>query len=84
MLLLGVEKWVLTPSMERALDSFQNRIELGITRRQPRIRGGWDLGLPAISGGNWGSWLQGDQKVCHEEAEHVCAVYCDATNYGPL
>ena len=46
--------------------------------------GGWDLVLPAIGGGNRGSRIRGDQKVFHEESEHVRAVYCDATNSGPL
>ena len=38
-LLFGEETWVLTPSMERALESFQHRSALRITGRQPRRRG---------------------------------------------
>ena len=80
MLLFRAETWVLTPRMEWALDSFQHRVARRITGRQQRRRGGWDLGVPAIGGGNGGSGLRGDQKVGHKEAEHGHAVYCDATN----
>ena len=38
-LLFGVDMWVLTPRMERDLDSFQHRVARRITRRQPRRRG---------------------------------------------
>ena len=37
-LLFGAETWVLTPRMEKALDSFQSRVERRITWRQPRRR----------------------------------------------
>ena len=42
-LILGAEKWVLTPR-ERALYSFQNRVVRRITGRQPREQGygSWD------------------------------------------
>ena len=46
--------------------------------------GGWELGVPIIGGRNGGSRLQGDWNIHHEEAEHVHAVYNDATNSGPL
>ena len=39
MLLYRPEMWVITPRMERALDSFQHRVVQRITRRQPPIRG---------------------------------------------
>ena len=39
-LLFGAETWVLTPRMERALDSFQHRVAQQITGRQLRRRGG--------------------------------------------
>ena len=35
-LLFGEETWVLTPLMEKALDSFQSRVARKITGRQPR------------------------------------------------
>ena len=38
-LLLGVETWVLTPRMERALSSFQHKFAQRLTVRQPRRRG---------------------------------------------
>ena len=37
-LLFGVETWVLTPRMEKALNSFQSRVARKITGRQPRRR----------------------------------------------
>ena len=39
-LLFGAEIWVLTPRIERALDSFMHGAARQITRRQPRR--GWD------------------------------------------
>ena len=43
-LLFGVETWVLTPRMERTLDSFQHRFARRITGKQPRQRadGSWE------------------------------------------
>ena len=38
-LLFGAETWVLTPRMERALDSFQHGAARRLTRIQPRRRG---------------------------------------------
>ena len=35
-LLFGSETWVLTPRMDKALDSFQSRVARRITERQPR------------------------------------------------
>ena len=42
--LFGVETWVLAPRMERALDSFQHRVESIITGKQPRKQadGSWE------------------------------------------
>ena len=43
-LLFGEETWVLTPSMERDLDSFQHMVARSITGKQPRRRvdGSWE------------------------------------------
>ena len=43
-LLFGEETWVLTPRMERALDSFQHRVARRITGKQARRRtdGSWE------------------------------------------
>ena len=43
-LLFGVEMWVLTPRMERALSSFQHRVTRRLTGRNPRRRlsGCWE------------------------------------------
>ena len=46
--------------------------------------GGWELGITASGGGTGGSGFRGDKEVGHKETEHGCAVYCNATNYGPL
>ena len=45
---------------------------------------GWDMGLPASGGGTGGSGDRGDTEVGNEEAEHGRAIYCDATDYGPI
>ena len=39
-LLFGAEAWVISPRMERYLDSFQHRAARQITGRKTRIRGG--------------------------------------------
>ena len=44
----------------------------------------WELGIPIIGGGNDGNMILGDRDIHHEEVEHGRAVYCDATDYGPL
>ena len=38
-LLFGAETWVLTPSMDLALSSFQHRVARRLTGRQPRRQG---------------------------------------------
>ena len=82
--LFGAETWVLTPRMERALSSFQHRVERRLTGRHPRRQGGWDLVVPIIVGINGGSRLKGDRDIHHEESEHSRAVYFDVTNSGTL
>ena len=46
--------------------------------------GGWELGLSIIEGSNGGIRLRGDRNIHQDEAEHGHAVYCDATDSGPL
>ena len=46
--------------------------------------GGREMGVIASGGGNGGSGFLEDQEVSHKEAEHSRAVYCVATNSGPL
>ena len=55
-----------------------------VHREAAKDMGGWDLGTPLIGGGNGGSRLLGDWYIRHEDAEYGCAVYSDATDYGPL
>ena len=47
-LLFGAEMWVLTPRMERALDSLQHRVARRLARRQPRRRGGGSWAYPSL------------------------------------
>ena len=54
-LLFGAETWVLTPRIERALDSFMHRAARRITGRQPRR--GWD-----------GKWYYPSLAGCMKEA----------------
>ena len=69
-MVFGAETWVLTPSMERALGSFQHMVVQRLTGRKPRRRGGWELVIPTIGVGNGGIRLKRDRGVHHEEAEH--------------
>ena len=43
-----------------------------------------ELKLPASGGGTGGSGARGDTEVDNTEAEHGPAIYCDATDYGPM
>ena len=70
--------------MERALSIFQHRFARRLTGRHPRRRGGWELGIPLVGGGNGGSRIQGDRDISHEEAEYGCTVFFDTNNSGPL
>ena len=45
---------------------------------------GWELGLPASGEGTGGSGSRGYKEVGNKEAEHGRAIYCDATDYGPM
>ena len=65
-------------------ESFQTQGRAMAHREASGYTGGWELGVPTIGGSNGGSSLLGDQDIHHEEAEHVCAVYCNATDSGPL
>ena len=49
-LLFGVETWVLTLRIERALISFQHRAAQRLTRRQPRRRGYRSWEYPSLEG----------------------------------
>ena len=49
-LLFGAETWVLTPSMEKALESFQSRVARRITGRQPRRKKDGSWKYPPLAG----------------------------------
>ena len=46
--LFGEETWVLTPRMERALDSFQHRVARWLTGRQTRRQGDGSWAYPPL------------------------------------
>ena len=47
-LMFGAETWVLTPRIERALDSFQHRVVQRLTGRQMRRRGDGSWAYPPL------------------------------------
>ena len=47
-LLFGAKTWVLTPRMERALDSFQHRVAQRLVGRQLRRRGDGSWAYPPV------------------------------------
>ena len=57
-LLFGSETWILTPRMEKALDSFHSRFAKNITRIQPRQR-------------KYGSWIYLPKAGLMKETEMV-------------
>ena len=74
-MLFGAETWVLTPRMERALDSFQHRVARRITGRKTRIQGYGSWEYPPLAEVMGEAGFRGDRKVCHKEAENGHAVY---------
>ena len=44
----------------------------------------WEMRIPASDGGTGGIGVIRDKEVGHKEAEHGRALYCNATNSGPL
>ena len=51
-LLFGAETWLLTPRIERALESFMHEAARRITRKQPLGEGGRKMDLPPSEGGH--------------------------------
>ena len=47
-------------------------------------REGWAVVLPISGGSNEGGGRRADQDVDPSEAEYGRAIYCDATNSGPM
>ena len=47
-------------------------------------RVGWEMVLSLSAGGHTRDGVCRDPGIHHKEAEHGCAVHCDATNSGPL
>ena len=50
LLLFGAEKWVLTPRIERALESFMHEVAHRFTGRQPRREWDGKLYYPSLAG----------------------------------
>ena len=48
LLLFGVEAWAITPSMERALSSFQQRVTRRLTGSHTRRRGDGSWEYPSL------------------------------------
>ena len=44
----------------------------------------WEMVLYLSEGGHARGGVCRDPEIHHKEAEHGCAVYCDATDSGPL
>ena len=44
-LLFGAETWVITPRIEKALESFMHRAARRITGNETRIRGWWEMDI---------------------------------------
>ena len=63
------------------LGRFQHRVAQRLTGRQPKGEG---VEISSSGGSDRGSGLQGDWGLHHKEAEYGCAIYCDATDYGPM
>ena len=83
-LLFGAETWVLTQSMDWALDSFQYRVARRITGEKPRKQtdGIWDY--PPLAAALEEEGIEGVRKSVTRRQEHVRAIYCDTTDSGPL
>ena len=60
--LFGAETWVLTPRMERALDSFQHRVARWITGRQTRRQGDGSWAYPPLEEAMGESVFEGIRK----------------------
>ena len=68
-LMFGEETWVLTPRMERDLESFQHGATRRITGRQPQRREGRAMDEYSSEGGHERSRVRVDSEGHHEEAE---------------
>ena len=53
-------------------------------QERAEAEGGRDMGISSAGGSNGGGGLRGDWVLHHEEAEYGFAIYCGATDYGPL
>ena len=82
-LLFGADTWVLTPRIERALESFMHGATRRITGKNPR-RGGVTMDLSSSEGVHARGGVRRDPEGHHKEAEYGCAIHCDATDPGPL
>ena len=61
-LLFGAETWVITPRMERALDSFHRRFAQHLTGRQSRRRGNGSYAYPSLEEAVGGAGSKGIRK----------------------
>ena len=66
-LLFGAETWVLTPRIERALESFLHGAACRITGRQPPRGGGREMDIPSSEVGHAGGVVRRDSEGHHKE-----------------
>ena len=53
-------------------------------REAYEAKGGGVMGISSSGGSDGGSGLRGDWDLHHKEAEYSRAIYCNATDSGPL
>ena len=82
-LIFGAETWVATPFIRRMLGSFHNRLERRIFEKK-QAAGVLDLRVLPIGGSYTGGRVGRDRDLHIQAPEYGCAIYYNATYYGPL
>ena len=83
-LLFGADTWVVSPRMERALNSFIHESARRITGRQPRRGWGGKWFYPLPGGVHEGRRVHRRKDVYKQKAEHNRAIHCNSTASGTL
>ena len=90
-LLFGLETWVLTLRMERAMDSFQHRVARRLTGILPSKRGGGSWAYPPFAEAMGESGLEGIRKsvtrrqnmVAHYIVVQTILDLCEPSTWRP-